>query len=53
MSTSNPFLLAYNHGKRLKMLRGLTPYEFVCAQWQKPPTIFIRDPTQFTLELYI
>ena len=26
------FLLAYNHAKRLKNLRGLTPYEFVCAQ---------------------
>ena len=23
------FLLAYNHAKRLKTLRGLTPYEFV------------------------
>jgi hypothetical protein len=28
------FLLAYQHAKRLKTLRGLTPYEFVCAQWQ-------------------
>ena len=26
------FLLAYNHAKRLKTLRGLTPHEFVCAQ---------------------
>jgi len=46
------FLLAYNHAKRLKTLRGLTPHEFVCAQWQKTPTIFIRDPTHLTLGLY-
>ena len=43
------FLLAYNHAKRLKTLRGLTPHEFVCAQWQKNPTIFTRDPTHLTL----
>ena len=47
------FLLAYNHAKRLKTLRGLTPHEFVCAQWQKKPATFTRDPTQFTLGLYI
>ena len=46
------FLLAYNHAKRLKTLRGLTPHEFVCAQWHKNPTIFTRDPTQLTLGLY-
>ena len=32
------FLLTYNHAKRLKTPRGLTPHEFVCAQWQKNPT---------------
>ncbi|RZJ58399.1 MAG: IS481 family transposase [Hymenobacter sp.] len=47
------FLLAYNHAKRLKRLRGLTPHEFVCAQWQKNSTIFTLDPTQLTLGLYI
>lgn len=47
------FLLAYNHAKRLKALRGLTPYEFVCTQWHTKPTIFTRDPTQLTLGLYI
>lgn len=46
------FLLAYTHAKRLKTLRGLTPHEFVCAQWQKNPSIFTRDPTQCTLGLY-
>jgi len=46
------FLLAYNHAKRLKTLRGLTPHQFVRAQWQKNPTIFTRDPTHLTLGLY-
>ena len=46
------FLLAYNHAKRLERLRGLTPHECVCAQWQKNPTIFTRDPTQLTLGPY-
>lgn len=46
------FLLAYNHAERLKTLRGLTPHEFVCTQWQKNPTIFTQDPAQFTLGLY-
>ena len=46
------FLLANNHAKRLKTLRGLTPLEFVWAQWQKDPTIFTRDSTHLTLGLY-
>jgi len=46
------FLLAYNQAKRLKTLRGLTPHEFVCTQWQKNPVIFTQDPTHLTLGLY-
>ncbi|MGI4883738.1 MAG: IS481 family transposase [Janthinobacterium lividum] len=46
------FLLAYSHAKRLKTLRGLIPHEFGCAQWQKNPPIFTRDPTHLTLGLY-
>ena len=46
------FLPACNHAKRLKTLRGLTPHEFVCAQWQKDPAIFTRDPTHLTLGLH-
>ena len=46
------FLLAYNHAKRLKTLRGLTPHAFVCAQWQKNPTIFTRNPTHLTQGLH-
>jgi transposase InsO family protein len=46
------FLLAYHHAKRLKTLRGLTPHEFICAQWQQNPAIFTQDPTHLTLGLY-
>ena len=46
------FPLAYNHAKRWKTLRGLTPHEVVCAQWQKNPTIFTRHPAHLTLALY-
>lgn len=47
------FLLAYNHAKRLKTLRGLTQHKFVCAEWQRKPATFTRDPTHHTLGLYI
>jgi transposase InsO family protein len=29
------FVMAYNFARRLKTLRGLTPYEFICQQWEK------------------
>ena len=47
------FLLAYNHAKRLKSLRGLTPHEFVRTQWQMNPVIFTQGLTHLTLGLYI
>lgn len=28
------FLVAYNFAKRLKSLKGLTPFEFICQIWQ-------------------
>ncbi len=37
------FLAAFNFAKRLKTLRGLTPYEFVYASWQKEPHRFRLD----------
>ncbi len=46
------FLRAYNGGKRLKKLRGKTPYEFVCAEYAQNPGIFIRDPTHDFPGLY-
>ena len=45
-------MLAYNHAKRLKTLRGLSPHEFICEQWQINPTIFTQDPPRLTLRLY-
>ena len=46
------FLQAYNGGKRLKKLRGKTPFEFVCAEYAQNPGIFIRDPTHDLPGLY-
>lgn len=43
---------AHHHAKRLQTLRGLTPHEFACAQWQKNPAILTRDPTHLTMALY-
>ncbi len=40
------FINAYNFGRRLKTLKGLTPYEFICKTWTKEPERFILDPTQ-------
>ena len=45
------FLMAYNFAKRLKTLRGLTPYEFVCTSWQKEPGRFRLNPLHHTLGL--
>jgi hypothetical protein len=42
------FLNAYNYGRRLKTLRGLTPYEFVCKTWTEQPRRFRLDPSQHT-----
>jgi len=43
------FVDAYNHARRLKTLRGLTPYEFICKTWTEQPTRFTSDPTHYTL----
>ena len=45
------FLGAYNFAKRLKTLRGLTPYEFICKTWADEPNRFKRDPTHLTTGL--
>lgn len=34
------FIDAYNFGRRLKTLKGLTPYEFICKQWTAEPNRF-------------
>ena len=38
------FLDAYNYARRLKMLSGLTPYEYICKIWTSEPDRFILDP---------
>ena len=35
---------AYNFGRRLKTLKGLTPYEFICKCWTSEPERFILNP---------
>jgi transposase InsO family protein len=42
------FLNAYNFAKRLKTLRGLTPYERICKAWADQPDRFRYDPTHLT-----
>ena len=38
------FVSAYNFGRRLKTLKGLTPYEFICKRWTIEPERFNLDP---------
>ena len=40
------FVTAYNFAKRLKTLKGLTPYEFICKAWTKEPDRFTLNPLQ-------
>ncbi len=42
------FLEAYNHARRLKAPRGLTPYEFICRAWTKEPERFRVNPSHHT-----
>ena len=38
------FINAYNYARRLKTLKGLTPYEFIVKAWTKEPEQFKLDP---------
>jgi transposase InsO family protein len=38
------FVNAYNFARRLKTLKGLTPYEAICKAWTKEPERFKLDP---------
>ncbi len=40
------FVVAYNFAKRLKTLKGLTPYEYICRLWTKEPDRFTVNPLQ-------
>jgi len=46
------FLAAYNFAKRLKTLKGLTPFEFICRTWQTEPHRFTSEPFHLNLGLY-
>jgi len=45
------FICAYNFGRRLKTLKGLTPYEFVCKAWTSQPERFKINPLHQMPEL--
>jgi transposase InsO family protein len=40
------FVTAYNFARRLKTLKGLTPYEFIVKTWTNEPERFILNPLQ-------
>ena len=40
----NDFPKAYNFARRLKTLKGLTPYEYLCKLWTKTPDRSTLDP---------
>ena len=42
------FVDAYNHARRLKTLRGLTPYEFIHQAWANDPERFRLNPSHHT-----
>ncbi|WAW10304.1 IS481 family transposase [Oxalobacter vibrioformis] len=39
------FMNAYNFARRLKSLKGLTPYEFICKIWTTQPHRFTLNPS--------
>ena len=38
------FINAYNYARRLKTLKGLTPYEYICKIWTNEPERFTINP---------
>jgi IS30 family transposase len=45
------FIDAHNYGRRLKTLRGLTPYEYIGRLWTEDPARFKIDPYRHTAGL--
>lgn len=43
--------MTYNFSRRLKTLKGLTPYAFICACWEKEPERFTVNPLHHTVGL--
>jgi transposase InsO family protein len=46
------FVSAYNYARRLKTLKGLTPYEYICKIWTSEPDRFKENPTHHTPGTY-
>lgn len=46
------FVNAYNFAKRLKTLKGLTPYGFIIKSWQNEPEKFMINPLHHNLGPY-
>jgi hypothetical protein len=42
------FVQAYNYARRLKTLKGLTPYEFICKRYTAEPERFRSNPLHQT-----
>ena len=42
------FVNAYNYARRLKTLRGLTPFEFIAKRWTEEPECFRTNPVHHT-----
>ncbi len=47
------FLMAYNFARRLRTLKGLTPYEHIGECWQKEPERFKLNPHHHNMGLNI
>lgn len=45
------YLMAYNFAKRLKSLKGKTPWQFILNNWTQQPEFFILNPNHFLLGL--
>ena len=45
------YLMAYNFAKRLKSLKGKTPWQFILDDWEKHPDYFNSNPNHFLLGL--
>ena len=45
------FVNAYNFAKRLKTLKGLSPYEFIINSFKLHPNLFVVNPHHHNLGL--
>lgn len=47
------FIKAYNFARRLKLLKILTPHEFICRSWAAEPQRFVTNPHHEITRPYI